>query len=98
MSGLSVSVSVGTSRGNFKITTEYRRSHDGWWNKDLVLGMVTSLKEYICPSASPSLFVIVAGDNCPGIAPEVAEEDANTRRVRLVPCDFFAHGYTGGCP
>ena len=91
VSGLGVSVLVGTSSGIFK-TTDYRRSLDGRWNKDLVLGMVITFEEYICPTATPAPFIIEAGEHVPGIAPEVAEEVANARRVRLVLRDFLAHG------
>ena len=91
VSGLGVSVLVGTLGGILK-AIDYRRSPDGRWNKDLVLGVVIILEEYICPTATPAPFVIEAGERVPGIAPEVAEEVVNARKVRLVPRDFCCMG------
>ena len=97
VSGLGFSVLVGTPREIFK-TTDYRRSPDGRWSKDLVFGMAITFEEYICTAATPAPSVFEAGEHGPGIAPEVAEEVVNVRRVRLVPIDFLAHGYTRGRP
>ena len=89
---------LGPGEESFK-TTDYSRSPDGRWNKDLVLKVVlNTFEEYICAAAIPAHFVIEAGEHVPGLAPEVAEEAVNARRARLVPRDFVAHGYTGGCP
>ena len=73
VSGLGVSVLVGTSGGIIE-TSDNRRSPDWRWNKDLVLGVATTFEEHICPAATPAPFVIEAGEHGPGIAPEVAEE------------------------
>ena len=88
VSGLGVSALVGASRGIFKIT-DYGRSPDGRWNKDLVLGKAIAFEEHICPTATPAPSVIEAGEHVAGIAPEVAEEVANARRVRLAPRDVW---------
>ena len=52
----------------------------------------------MCPAATPSPFVIEAGEHGLGIAPEVAEGVVDVRMVCVVPRYFLAHGYTGGCP
>ena len=54
--------------------------------------------EFICPAATPAHPVIEARERASGVAPEVTEEVVNARRVRLVPTNVLAHGYTGGCP
>ena len=50
---------------------------EGGTRISLVLGMVITFAEHICPTASAAPFVIEAGEHVPGIAPEVVEEVVN---------------------
>ena len=98
LTGTSSEVYVGTADGVYR-ANDIRRHGEHPYAADLVESFQTSLQQYVDPETvePPVAFAPTEPQSRTPAPADAQGEEPVSRRMRLVPADFDAHGFTPGC-